>query len=83
VLVLSPAELIVSKVISYHSRRSRPKAGTDWRDLAMLLLRFPELKGKVSGILWAKNVGAAVLEIWAEIERQDFQFEDEDEDLNF
>ena len=29
--VLSPAELIASKVISFHSRRGKPKAGTDWR----------------------------------------------------
>ncbi|MBL8190187.1 MAG: nucleotidyl transferase AbiEii/AbiGii toxin family protein, partial [Acidobacteria bacterium] len=34
--VLSPAELIASKVISYHQRRGKPKAGTDWRDLALL-----------------------------------------------
>lgn len=83
VLVLSPAELIASKVVSYHSRRGKPKAGTDWRDLAVLLLRFPELKEKVSENLKAKNVSEAVLETWAEIERQDFQFEDEDEDLIF
>jgi hypothetical protein len=83
VLVLSPAELIASKVVSYHSRRGKPKAGTDWRDLAMLLLRFPELKGKVSEILRAKNVGEAVLGTWAEIASEDFQIEEEDEDLNF
>lgn len=81
--VLSPLELIVSKVISYHSRRGKPKAGTDWRDLAVLLLQFPELKEKVSVALQPKNVSEAVLETWAEIERQDFQFEDEDEDLIF
>jgi Nucleotidyl transferase AbiEii toxin, Type IV TA system len=83
VLVLSPAELIVSKVVSYHSRRGKPKAGTDWHDLAVLLLKFPELKEKVSEILRVKNVGESVLETWAEISSQDFQFEDEDEDLIF
>ncbi len=81
--VLSPLELIVSKVISYHSRRGKPKSGTDWRDLAVLLLRFPELKEKVSAVLQVKSVGEAILETWAEIECQDFQFEDEDEDLIF
>jgi len=81
--VLSPVELIVSKIISFHSRRGKPKSGTDWRDLAMLLLRFPESKEKVSETLQAKNVGEAVLETWAEIASQDFQFEDEDEDLIF
>lgn len=81
--ILSPLELIASKVVSFHSRQAKPKAGTDWRDLGFLLLRFPELKEKVSENLRAKNVGEAVLETWAEIARQDFQFEDEDEDLIF
>src|SRR6266850_7954943 len=44
VLVIYHPELIAYKVISYHPRRGQPKAGTDWRDLAMLLLKFPELK---------------------------------------
>lgn len=83
ILVLSPVELLASKIISYHSRKGKPKAGTDYRDLGMLLLRFPELKEKVSETLRAKDVGEAVLETWAEIASQDFQFEDEDEDLIF
>ena len=81
--ILSPLELIVSKIISYHSRRGKPKSGTDWRDLAVLLLRFPELKEKVSVALQSKNVSEAVLETWAEISRQEFQFEEMDEDLIF
>ncbi|RMH43083.1 MAG: hypothetical protein D6694_07330, partial [Gammaproteobacteria bacterium] len=44
ILVLTPEELIASKVLAYHRRRGQPKSGTDWRDLALLLLRFPELK---------------------------------------
>ena len=81
--VLSPLELIASKIISYHSRYGRPKSWTDRRDLAVLLLRFPELKEKVSEVLQSKNVGKAVLETWTEIASQDFQFENEDEDLMF
>ena len=81
--VLSPVELIASKVISYHSRRGNPKSGTDWRDIAELILRFPELKETVLETLQAHDVSSAVLETWAEIKRQDFQFEDEDEDLAF
>ncbi|MGC2235480.1 MAG: nucleotidyl transferase AbiEii/AbiGii toxin family protein [Pyrinomonadaceae bacterium] len=83
VLVLSPAELIASKVISFYSRKGKPKAGTDWRDLAVLLLKFPELKEKVSEILKAKNVGEDVLYTWYDLENQDIRFEDEDEDLIF
>lgn len=81
--VLSPLELIASKVISFQSRYGKPKSWTDRRDLAVLLLQFPELKEKVLENLQTKNVGEAVLETWAEISRQDFQFEDEDEDLIF
>jgi hypothetical protein len=83
ILVLSPVELIASKVVSYHSRKGKPKAGTDYRDLGMLLLRFPELKENVLENLRGKNVGDAILETWTEIATQDFQFEDEDEDLIF
>jgi hypothetical protein len=81
--ILSPLELIASKVISFYSRRGKPKSGTDWRDLGFLLLRFPELKEKVAEILKAKDVSEAVLETWAAIERQGFEFEDNDEDLIF
>ena len=81
--ILSPIELIVSKVISFHSRKGIPKAGTDWRDLAVLILRFPELKEKVSAALQAKNIDEAVLETWSEIKSQDLRIEDEDEDLIF
>jgi nucleotidyltransferase AbiEii toxin of type IV toxin-antitoxin system len=67
VLVMSPAELIARKVISYHARRGQPKAGTDWRDLAMLLLTFPELKkelGAVSQVLESMRVTQDVLQTW-------------------
>ncbi len=83
ILVLSPVELIVSKVISYYSRQGNPKAGTDYRDLGMLLLRFPELKEQVSANLQSKNIGEAILETWTAISKQNFQIEDKDEDLSF
>jgi hypothetical protein len=86
VLVLSPAELIASKVVSYHSRKGKPKAGTDWRDLAVLLLRFPELKSETSEvgmILQRRGADEKILEVWREIVALDLQVEDEDEDLIF
>src|SRR5665213_4072922 len=46
VRVLSPEELIAQKVMSYTHRRGQPKGGTDWRDLAVLLLSFPQLKSE-------------------------------------
>jgi hypothetical protein len=73
VLVVSPPELIAQKVISYHGRRGQPKAGTDWRDLAMLLLTFPELKkeeGAVSEALRSRGAKDEVLQTWRELVAQ-------------
>jgi predicted nucleotidyltransferase len=81
--VLSPLELIASKAISFHARKGSPKAGTDWRDLAMLLLQFPELKQEVTANLRTKNVSEDVLKTWYEVESEDIQVEDEDDDLIF
>jgi hypothetical protein len=84
--VVSPAELIASKVVSYHARRGRPKAGTDWRDLAVLLLKFPELKNEVSAVTVSlQNSGAqeSILQVWRELIKQEIRLETEDEDLNF
>lgn len=86
ILVLTPAELIASKVISYESRQGKPKAGTDWRDLAMLLLKFPELKaegGAVSEILRDRKANEKISHIWRELVAQEILLEDEDEDLIF
>lgn len=74
VLVISPPELIAHKVISYHARQGQPKAGTDWRDLAMLLLTFPELKkekGAVSEALTSMNASKAVMNAWSELVAQE------------
>lgn len=83
VLVLAPADLIASKVVAYHQRRGQPKSGTDWRDLAMLLLTFPALKcnpGPVGECLQASGAGPEVLEAWKELAAQDIQLPGEDED---
>lgn len=74
VLVMSPPELIAHKVISYHARSGQPKAGTDWRDLAMLLLTFPELKeeqGPVSEVLRSMKADEEVMKTWGELVAQE------------
>mgnify|MGYP000312413280 CR=1 FL=1 len=86
ILVLSPAELIASKVISFQSRFGKSKSWTDRRDLTVLLLQFPELKsetGEVAEILRRNEAGEKVFDAWREIVAQDLQVEDEDEDLIF
>jgi hypothetical protein len=68
--VLTPPELIAWKVSSYHSRHGQPKGGTDWRDIAMLLLRFPELKresGAVSAALKKLGATSEEMKTWSEL----------------
>jgi hypothetical protein len=80
VLVISPPELIAHKVISYHARRGQPKSGTDWRDLAMLLLTFPELKkeeGAVSEALASIAAKDEVMQTWRELVAQEINEADE------
>ena len=69
VLYMEPAELIASKVIAYHNRRDKPKGDIDQRDLAKLLLTFPELKkgsDTVMGRLQAAGAEEAVIALWKE-----------------
>ncbi len=84
VLVASPEELIALKVFAYHLRRGQPKSGTDWRDIAMLLLAFPELKsrdGLVAEQLRAENAGEEVMKLWGELINQEIQTTDEDDEF--
>ncbi|MFN3491873.1 MAG: nucleotidyl transferase AbiEii/AbiGii toxin family protein, partial [Anaerolineales bacterium] len=81
ILVASPEELIALKVIVYHQRRGQPKSGTDWRDVAMLLLTFPELKnenGLVTERLHASHANDEVMKLWHELVNQNIQPENED-----
>lgn len=84
VLVASPEELIALKVIAYHQRRGQPKSGTDWRDIAMLLLAFPELKqkgGLVTERLKAENAGDGAMRLWRELVNQEIQTTNEDDEF--
>ena len=84
VLVMSPPELIAHKVIAYHARRGQPKAGTDWRDLAMLLLTFPELKKEKGAVGEAlKSLGAKddVMQTWRELVAQELIESDGDDEF--
>lgn len=84
VLVVTPEELVASKVLAYHRRRGKPKAGTDWRDLAMLLLAFPELKvaaGPVRERLLAARADDRALATWEELVAQEITPEDEEDEF--
>lgn len=84
VLVMAPAELIASKVTAYYQRRGQPKSGTDWRDLAMLLLTFPDLKrdlGPVSDRLHAAGASPEVFAAWKELVAQEIRSAAKDEEF--
>lgn len=84
VLVLAPVELIAMKVIAYAQRRGKPKAGTDWRDVATLLLTFPELKydpGPVTACLQALGAETKMLSVWREFVHQAILPEAEDDEF--
>jgi hypothetical protein len=84
VLIIAPVELIASKVIGYRQRRGKPKSGTDWRDLAMLLLTFPELKqmsGAVADHLNSLGADSETMSVWQELVKLDIQPEDEDDEF--
>ena len=70
VLVISPSELIALKVASYYTRRGQPKSFSDRRDLAVLLLAFPDLKSESGDVATSlKSLGATeeILNLWREL----------------
>ena len=78
---MAPADLVASKVIGHEGRRGRPKSGTDWRDLAMLLLAFPELKrerGHVWDALNRMQAAPGAIEFWKQLVSEEIRAEDED-----
>jgi len=81
--IVSPPTLIALKVVAYHTRRGNPKAFLDRRDLAVLLLAFPNLKtesGAVEDSLKSLGVSEKVLDSWRELVAEEIrQVGDEEE----
>jgi hypothetical protein len=72
-----------SKVTAYYGQRGKPKSGTDWRDLALLLLTFPELKqeqGPVVDRMHATGAAPEVLAVWRELVAQELTPPDDDDE---
>ena len=83
--IISAAELIARKVVSLNSRRGNPKAGTDWRDIALLLLTFPDLKtesGVVTDILNSLGATEDELKAWNEVVHQEISEPDDDAEFD-
>jgi hypothetical protein len=86
VLVIDPPELIAEKTAAWVSRRGQPKAGSDWRDLAMLLLKFPHLKsheGPVRERLAAASAPEPVFAAWDDLVRQEIEAEDDADEFDY
>ena len=84
VQVLSPAELIASKVISHHQRYGKSKSWSDRRDLVVLLLAFPELKhdhGPVTDCLHKAQADQGILAVWRELVAQELLPEGDEDDF--
>jgi hypothetical protein len=84
VLVVTPAELVAGKVRAYAHRRGQPKSFTDLRDVAVLLLQFPELKADpavVRARLQAAGADPALLATWEELAAQEILPGEEDDEF--
>ena len=84
VQVLTPVELIASKVISHHQRRGKSKSWTDRRDLVVLFHAFPELKcdpGPVTDCLNAAQADPNILAVWRELVSQEILPEGDEDDF--
>jgi hypothetical protein len=85
ILVISPTELIARKVVSYYSRRGKPKAFSDMRDLAMLLLAFPDLKnelGPVDEALKSLSAREEVMNAWRDLVAQEISQPNDDDEFD-
>ncbi|MEX0611683.1 MAG: nucleotidyl transferase AbiEii/AbiGii toxin family protein [Pirellulales bacterium] len=82
VLVVTPVEVIAGKVISCVRRKGKPKSFTDRRDLAHMLLRFPELKvngGAVEKRLSDQGADEKTLAFWRELVAEEILAEEEED----
>ena len=85
VRVTSPPELIAHKTMSYHARRGQPKGYSDMRDLALLLLTFPELKtesGPVAQSLNSMGASPEEMNTWRELVAQEIREPNDDDEFD-
>ena len=69
-------ELLARKLLAYCRRKGQPKSGTDWRDLAVLLLAYPELKtgaGAVADRLSALGATQEDMKTWSTLVQEPIQ----------
>lgn len=80
VLAVSPLEVTAGKVLSCVRRMGKPKSFTDRRDLAYLLLKFPQLKdpdGPVLARLVELGADEQALSFWRQLAVEEVLPEDD------
>jgi hypothetical protein len=85
ILVVTPPEVVAGKVISCVRRRGKPKSFTDRRDIAHMLLCFPELKaeqGPVRERLMAHGADDEILAFWDQLVAEEILAEGEDDEFD-
>jgi hypothetical protein len=85
VLIISLPELVARKVISYESRKGQPKGFSDMRDLAVLLLKFPELKteeGTIAETLRSIGANEGAINAWRELVAQEISLPDDENEFD-
>jgi hypothetical protein len=84
VLVVLPSEVIAGKVMSCVRRKGKPKSFTDRRDLAQMLLRFPEYKveqGEVEQRLVALGADEEMMNFWRQLVAEVILAEEDDDEF--
>jgi hypothetical protein len=85
VLVVKPIEVIAGKVISCVRRKGKPKSFTDRRDLAHMLLKFPEYKvhdGDVQQRLAVLGANDETMDFWRQLVAEELVAEDDDDEFS-
>ena len=77
--VLSPLELIISKIISAYARQNQPKGFSDLRDLYSLILTFPQLVNQIK----IPSENERIRDFWNDVQLQQIAFPQLDEDLTY
>ncbi len=84
--VIEPAEVVADKVTAWVARKGKPKAGTDWRDLAQLLLTFPYFKtyeGTIYDLLIERDADPAVFAAWQTIVDTPITAESDEDEFDY
>ena len=82
ILVIIPEELTAERVVACYRHRRTPTEGTDVRDIAVLLLKFPALQREVGPVRdrleasITEGISPGVRDLWLQIVQRRFEPDD-------